>query len=244
LPLGGDSCDIAEGDLKMDEQNSEKSDSSDVKPKIHILAPNVPQNQLLSNYLTQCTGYPATCGAQSCSSFDNTESKDLCSLLLIDCYNLEEPRIWSTVELDNRYGKNPTSIAFFNLSNELPEKFEEAAIDRGVRGIFYEGDSLDMLIQGVQAILKGEFWYSRKAMSQYVEAKLAQHSTPQDEVPPMTHRQKEILQLLIAGKTIEEIAAKLCISLSTVKSHLDSLFKKINVPSRLQAVFWASKFLP
>jgi hypothetical protein len=62
--LGEDSCDIAEGDLKMDEQNSEKSDSSDVKPKIHILAPNVPQNQLLSNYLTQCTGYPATCGAQ------------------------------------------------------------------------------------------------------------------------------------------------------------------------------------
>jgi LuxR family transcriptional regulator, positive regulator of biofilm formation len=204
----------------------------------------VPQNELLASHLTHYTGYPATCGRQFCPSVDDTETEGLCFLLLIDCYKLGESRVWSTVGLNNLDGNNHTGIAFFNLSNKLSAKFETAAMQRGIRGIFYEDVSLDMLVQGVKTILTGEFWYSRKAMSQYIQLKLSQSSIQPNEVLPLTHRQKEILQMLIAGRSNEEIAAALFLSRSTVKSHIYSLFKKINVPSRLQAVLWASKHLP
>jgi DNA-binding CsgD family transcriptional regulator len=45
------------------------------------------------------------------------------------------------------------------------------------------------------------------------------------------------------GATNEEIGDKLCISPHTVKTHLYNIFKKINVPNRIQATLWAAKNL-
>ncbi len=59
----------------------------------------------------------------------------------------------------------------------------------------------------------------------------------------LTPRQIEILALVAVGATNEQIADKLCISPQTVKSHLYNIFKKINVPNRVQAALWAAKNL-
>ena len=59
----------------------------------------------------------------------------------------------------------------------------------------------------------------------------------------LTPRQVEILALVAVGATNEQIADKLCISPQTVKSHLYNIFKKINVPNRVQAALWAAKNL-
>ncbi len=59
----------------------------------------------------------------------------------------------------------------------------------------------------------------------------------------LTPRQVEILALVAVGATNEQIADKLCISPQTVKSHLYNIFKKINVPNRVQAALWAAKHL-
>ena len=55
----------------------------------------------------------------------------------------------------------------------------------------------------------------------------------------LTPRQVEILAMVSTGATDAEIAAKLGISTLTVKGHLNKTFKKINVPNRRQAIFWA-----
>ena len=59
----------------------------------------------------------------------------------------------------------------------------------------------------------------------------------------LTERQTEILALVVIGATNDEIADRLCISPHTVKTHLYSIFKKINVPNRVQAALWAAKNL-
>ena len=56
-------------------------------------------------------------------------------------------------------------------------------------------------------------------------------------------RQIEILAMVAVGATNDEIADKLCISPHTVKTHLYRIFKKINVPNRVQAALWAAKNL-
>ena len=55
----------------------------------------------------------------------------------------------------------------------------------------------------------------------------------------LTPRELEILQLLLAGHTNKAIAAKIYISEKTVEFHLDNLYTKIGVRTRLMAGIWA-----
>jgi DNA-binding CsgD family transcriptional regulator len=59
----------------------------------------------------------------------------------------------------------------------------------------------------------------------------------------LTPRQVEIVALVAVGATNDEIADRLRISPHTVKTHLYQVFKKINVPNRMQAALWAAKNL-
>ena len=60
---------------------------------------------------------------------------------------------------------------------------------------------------------------------------------PEDEKDDeLTDREREVLNCLIKGCTNKEIAKALFISEKTVKNHLSSIFKKLNVNGRLQAM--------
>ena len=55
----------------------------------------------------------------------------------------------------------------------------------------------------------------------------------------LTPREMEILQLVLAGQTNRAIAVELCISEKTVEFHLDHIYTKINVRTRMLAGIWA-----
>jgi DNA-binding NarL/FixJ family response regulator len=55
----------------------------------------------------------------------------------------------------------------------------------------------------------------------------------------LTPREVEILRLILAGHTNRAIASKIFISEKTVEFHLDNIYKKIGVRTRLMAGIWA-----
>ena len=55
----------------------------------------------------------------------------------------------------------------------------------------------------------------------------------------LTPREVDILQLIVAGYSNKDIAKKFCLSEKTVEWHLDRIYKKLGVRTRLKAGLWA-----
>ena len=55
----------------------------------------------------------------------------------------------------------------------------------------------------------------------------------------LTAREVEILRLVLAGRTNKSIAAAMCISEKTVEFHLDRIYTKIGMRTRMLAGMWA-----
>ncbi len=62
-----------------------------------------------------------------------------------------------------------------------------------------------------------------------------------EEISPLTTREKEILSLVAKGKSNSQIAEKLYVREVTVKTHLNSIYKKLKVDNRVQAVLLAQQ---
>ncbi len=69
-----------------------------------------------------------------------------------------------------------------------------------------------------------------------IEAVEEQATSPSQDCELLTGRESEVVKLVAEGLTNAEIAEELCISLSTVKSHLQSIFSKWKVSNRTMLV--------
>lgn len=67
-------------------------------------------------------------------------------------------------------------------------------------------------------------------------------SAPPSSSPPVTPREREVLELLAAGKSTREMAEGLHVSPATVRTHVENILRKLDVHSRLEAVAVASRY--
>ena len=59
-----------------------------------------------------------------------------------------------------------------------------------------------------------------------------------DKYNNLTEREKEVLELIIQGKSNPQIANELILSIHTVKAHLESIYKKLGVHNKVQAAVY------
>lgn len=111
-----------------------------------------------------------------------------------------------------------------------------------LNGVFYVSDDIDMLIQGVDKILQGELWFSRRLAQEYIMFYRQKNKVkPSPGLNKLTKREQQIIALLGNGDSNTQIADKLFVSENTVKTHLHNVFKKINARNRLQALIWVKE---
>jgi DNA-binding NarL/FixJ family response regulator len=133
------------------------------------------------------------------------------------------------------------AVLIFNAS--VDEHFICQAIRAGARGCISNDASVSDIIAAIEAIHRGEFWLESKIVARFIEEQtiLTSHAESKDEVSheELTSREKDVLRCLKTGCTNKEIAEKLFISEKTVKTHLNTIFRKLNVTKRLQAILLA-----
>ena len=207
--------------------------------KVHIIGPNTLQNELLSRFIEDETELTCTFGSKLDMYANNPEGTTC--LILYDCMGSDIANLWAELETGPNPGPSKCHIALFNIVPETED--EKEFLDRGVRGVFHSNESLDMFPRGVQAILNGEMWYSRKTLSAHILEPDRPTKTSSEAASTLTAREKEILIGIAAGHSNDDLANNLYISPHTVKTHIYNIYKKINISNRLQAMLWVAKYL-
>ncbi|MEV4249301.1 response regulator transcription factor [Streptosporangium canum] len=114
-----------------------------------------------------------------------------------------------------------------------------AALRAGARGYVLKGADGNDFIAAVRAVARGEAVYG-PAVARRIRRFLT--TGPESgPFPELTQREREILDLLASGKSNAEIARRLFLSQKTVKNHLTSIFAKLQVADRTQAVVRARR---
>lgn len=118
-----------------------------------------------------------------------------------------------------------------------------AALRAGADGFLPKDVSPEELIEGVRVVHRGESAVAPRLLTRLIGTFVRASRPPAAPAPPLldvlTEREREILVLIARGRSNSEIAGQLAVSPSTVKNHVTSLFAKIGVRDRAQAVIVA-----
>jgi LuxR family transcriptional regulator of csgAB operon len=209
---------------------------------LYIIGPRKLQNEMMASLIAEETEIKCLVveDVGHIPGLDDKES-DQHRLILWDCLGKDSETCFSELEKCDRKILDRTFVAFFNVSPSV--QFVEDAVAQGVRGFFYEQDTFEKLPRGVRAIFEGELWVSRKILTKFFLETRKENSISRSEESLLTSREIEIMAMISIGAKNDEIADKLFISPNTVKTHIYNIFKKIDVPNRLQAALWAAKNL-
>jgi DNA-binding NarL/FixJ family response regulator len=112
-----------------------------------------------------------------------------------------------------------------------------AAMRAGARGYLLKGAEGGETLQAIHVVSAGEAIFSpaiARRLMQYFGA--PQPPSPSQPFPDLTEREREILALIAQGYTNQTIAERLIISPKTVRNHISSIFSKLQVTSRLEAI--------
>ena len=136
--------------------------------------------------------------------------------------------------------KSPgTKVLMLTASKEETKIFK--SLKAGARGYLTKNATILELIKAIKVVNKGQLWIERKLFTSYFNGGIASDISREGRQEKLTPREQDVLHLLIKGLTNKEIADDLFISEKTVKSHLNKIFKKLNVSRRLGAILTAIK---
>lgn len=119
------------------------------------------------------------------------------------------------------------------------------AFQAGATGYVAKDSASDRLIQGIDSVLKGEYFLDSSVSHQVVE-KLMKFPVKDAKITDadygsLTPREQEVMRLLAEGSTPKEIADKLCISPKTVENHRANIMKKLGIHSTMELVRYAAR---
>lgn len=125
-----------------------------------------------------------------------------------------------------------------NDSNDIRQ-----SLKRGANGYIPKSSPNEVLLSAIQLVLSGgtyippaalheDYHYTSKTPTETNEVKI----DPENRAAQLTKRQLEVIDLLVEGDSNKLIAETLHISDTTVKAHLNAIFKLLNVKNRTQAV--------
>ena len=121
------------------------------------------------------------------------------------------------------------------------DEYVFSALRAGAKGFLLKDAGSELLAQAIRAAASGEALIAPNVTVRLLEA-FAGSAPPApltQPIEPLTKREEQVLAQVASGMSNSEIASKLYITLSTVKTHLASLMAKLGARNRVEIAIWA-----
>ena len=139
------------------------------------------------------------------------------------------------IEAPRRLTRSGSTAAVVVLTMFEDDDSVFAAMRAGARGYLLKGADQQEIERAIRAAAAGEAIFGPQ-IAQRVVAHFANGSGSATAFPSLTEREREVLELIAAGKGNARIAHDLMISLKTVRNHVSNIFTKLQVSERAQAI--------
>ena len=160
--------------------------------------------------------------------------KKLPQALLLD---INMPNMNGLEVLEKIKEKNlDTKVIILTVHNEV--EYLLKAVEIGIDGYMLKDSNSDELKKAIYSVIEGES-YIQPNLIPILNSKMIERDVEKEKLALLTKRELEVLKLMAVGSYNKEIGEKLNISERTVKNHISSIFKKIDVSDRTQAAIFA-----
>jgi DNA-binding NarL/FixJ family response regulator len=185
----------------------------------------------LDGVLTRATGFE--CVARSRTGEEAVAQFPLCSpdVILMD---INLPGMTGIDCVRRMKALLPAAqILMFTIYEDSDRIFE--SLTAGASGYLLKRTPADRLLEAIREVRGGG-----SPMTSHIARKVVQHfnqlALVNPELEALSHREREVLQRLARGLLYKEIADELGVTLDTVRKHLQSIYQKLHVHSRTDAV--------
>ena len=154
------------------------------------------------------------------------------------------PRM-SGIEATRRIKAEFPEVAVLALTAHDDDEYVFALLESGANGYLLKTAEIEELVKAIRAVHAGQPaldpLITQKVVAQFMNGKSLPDVMAQvgDEMDGLTSRELEVLRMVAKGLTNKEVAQQLFISDRTVQAHLSSIFSKLQVSSRTEAVMHA-----
>lgn len=165
--------------------------------------------------------------AASCLAFLQKSQPDV---ILMDIGLPDKSGIELCREVKTKY----PAVHILGLSTFNQKSYISKMLENGASGYLLKNAGRSELLRGIEMAMLNKSFMSH-------EAALSLRNTAQENQPLLTHREKEVLQLIATGLTNQEIADKLFIGNTTVETHRKNLLQKFGARNVAALVNLATK---
>jgi DNA-binding NarL/FixJ family response regulator len=169
---------------------------------------------------------------------DGHEAQRLClehrpDVLLLDL-NMPGPSPFETVTLLREQCPETRVLALTAYDDDA---YVRGLVGIGIAGYVLKDETIRTLVDAIRTVARGDPWFSQRVVAKVVSSTAETPGTT--EGFSLTDRELEILRLIVAGKTEQEIGQALGIAERTVRYALRRIYDKLEVNSRIEAVVQA-----
>ncbi len=176
-------------------------------------------------------GYEVDVATDGLKALNKLSKSALYDLVLLDVMmpNMDG---WDTLKAIRKH-KNTSTMPVIMITAVNEEQKQISGLKFGADDYITKPFILPNLLARIESLLRRSSWQKDNAQNMDYSFSI------EGEIEPLTQREKEVLKMVSKGESNSSIADKLFVREVTIKTHLNSIFKKLKVSNRTQAVLLA-----